>query len=175
MGLNARKIKVVVIVVVAVLSLVATSCGGSGDPSPKRLTKAEFVAKGDAVCAASEKKLEAAFAEEFTGEGDPTPKQMQAVLRRAATITEGTVAKLKRLEPPATLEKRFDTALADAGRGIAALRKGAAGPDEAKAIFNASEDPFANANKGFEAVGITRCSPGTADPQTPEPQTPEPG
>jgi len=145
------------VAVLAVLAVVATACGDSG---PKRLTRAEFVAKGDAVCAASDKKLQAAFAVEFPAKGDPTPSQMQAVLRRVVPITEATVTGLKQLEPPKALEKRFDAALVDAARGRAAVGKGAASPEAAKALYADSEEPLDKANKGFEAVGITKCSSG---------------
>lgn len=151
-----------VVATLAVLAMMASSCGGSGT---KRLTRMQFVAKGDAVCAISDERLEKAFAEEFGAKGAPTPEQMQAVLRRVVPVTEATVARLRRLEPPKELEHRFDAALVDAGRGIAALRKGAASPEAAKALFADETDPFDKANKGFEAVGITRCSPGTGQTQ----------
>ncbi|MDP9404738.1 MAG: hypothetical protein M3P85_15805 [Actinomycetota bacterium] len=154
MGRRAREIAVVA-VVAALTTVTVGSCGDT-----ERLTRKEFVARGNAVCAGSEKKLRKAFAEELSGEGQPTAQRMQAVLRRVVPITEGTVADLKKLEPPENLEERFDAALVEAEEAIAALEKAAASPEAAQALFSDEEDPFEQANKGFESVGITACSQG---------------
>ncbi|PLS75239.1 MAG: hypothetical protein CYG61_08385 [Actinobacteria bacterium] len=153
-GCRAREIAVVA-VVAALATVTVGSCGDT-----ERLTRKEFVARGNAVCAGSEKKLQKAFAEELSGEGQPTAQRMQAVLRRVVPITEGTVADLKKLEPPENLEERFDAALVEAEEAIAALEKAAASPEAAQALFSDEEDPFEQANKGFESVGITACSQG---------------
>lgn len=132
-------------------------CGGESD----RLTATELAAQGNVVCARSDEKLQKAFQEELGDDRRPTPKQMQAVLKRVVPITEETVEGLRRLEPPETLEDKYEDALEKAEAAIAALRKGAASPKAAEAVFSAAEDPFAETNKGLEAVGISTCSQGT--------------
>lgn len=139
----------------ALASLMMVGCG-----EPDRLTATELAAQGNVVCAQSDKKLQKAFQEELGGTARPTPKQMQAVLKKVIPITEGTVAGLRKLEPPEKLEDEFDEALREAEEAIATLRKGAANPEAAQAVFSAPEDPFAKANKDLEAVGISTCSQG---------------
>lgn len=140
----------------ALVTAVMVGCGGE----PERLSVTELAVQGNIVCAQSDKKLQKAFRKELGGTAQPTPKQMQAVLKRVIPITESTVAGLRRLEPPEKLEDEFDEALREAEEAIAALRKGAASPEAAKAVFSAPEDPFAKANKDLEAVGIRTCSQG---------------
>lgn len=157
MGRRAREIAVVATVVV----LGAVGVGSCGDED--RLSKKEFVARADAVCAESDKKLQNAFREELSGPAPPTAKQMQAALKSVVPITERTVAALKKLEPPEDLEARFDDALIEAELAIATLRKGATSATEAQAVFSAPEDPFQKTNTGLESVGITACSQGGGD------------
>lgn len=145
-----------VAVLAALVTAVMVGCGGE----PERLSVTELAVQGNIVCAQSDKKLQKAFRKELGGTAQPTPKQMQAVLKRVIPITESTVAGLRRLEPPEKLEDEFDEALREAEEAIAALRKGAASPEAAKAVFSAPEDPFAKANKDLEAVGIRTCSQG---------------
>lgn len=146
--------------VAALLFVLAALASCSDD---ERLTAEQFVARANAVCAESDEKLQEAFEEEFAGETPPTGRQMQAVLKRVAPIAEGTVRRLKDLEPPENLEGRFDDALEKADDAIAVVRKGASSPAEAEAVFSSDEDPFEQANKGFESVGVTTCSQGDGD------------
>lgn len=118
------------------------------------------MAKADAVCASSDKKLQAAFREELPADGQATPKQMQAVLKRVVPIVEDTVAGLNKLEPPERLEGRFDAALDEAETAISSLRKGSRSARAAEAVFSAETDPFARTNEGLESVGVTACSQG---------------
>ncbi|HUP70273.1 MAG TPA: hypothetical protein VM142_10720 [Acidimicrobiales bacterium] len=143
---------------VVVVAVVAVSVGACG--STERLTATELAANGNVVCADSDKKLRKVFEEELGGGGEPTPKQMQAVLKRVVPIVEGTVTGLRMLEPPKELQDRFEDALGEAEEAIVALRKGAASGEAAKALFSAPQDPFAKANKGLESVGIGTCSQG---------------
>ena len=153
MGDRARGLVYVVVAAVMAVSLGACS-------STERLTATELAAKGNVVCADSDKKLRKVFEEELGGGGDPTPKQMQAVLRRVVPIVEGTVTGLRSLEPPKELQDKFEDALGEAEEAILALRKGAASAEAAQALFSAPQDPFAKANKGLESVGIGTCSQG---------------
>lgn len=142
--------------VVALVAMVLLSgCGKT-----ERLSVTELAVEGNKVCAESDRRLQKAFEEELGGEAQPTSKQMQAVLKRVVPITEDTVSGLKKLEPPEKLEEPFDEAIGEAEEAIAALRKGAARPEAAQALFSAPQDPFAKANKDLEAVGIGTCSQG---------------
>ncbi|HUR22347.1 MAG TPA: hypothetical protein VMZ73_00600 [Acidimicrobiales bacterium] len=155
MGHRARRLPLVL--VLAALAGLA----GCGDTT-KRLTATELAAQGNIVCARSDKKLQNAFEKELGGIAEPSPEQKQAALKRAVPITQETVAELRKLEPPEKLEDRFEEAIEEADRAIVALRRGAASPEAAEALFSAPEDPFAKTDEGLEAVGISTCSQGSA-------------
>ena len=78
-------------------SLVLGGCGGG---SGKRLTKAEFAARANAVCAEFDKKLEIASA-----------KNPQSSLKASLPLYRDEISSLKGLRPPQREQQIFDQAM----------------------------------------------------------------
>ena len=133
--------------------LVLSSCGGGGS---KRLTKEQFAAKADALCAAFHKKVNAV----------PTPTtadETVAYLEKLLPLDEKLIADIKNLKPPANEEatvKRVgalgeEQSITRVKNLIAALKAN----DQAKVkTLIAEGDKNANEMKAlFEQLGITEC------------------
>jgi len=78
-------------------SLVLGGCGGGGG---KRLTKAEFAARANAVCTEFNKKLEIASA-----------KNPQSSLKASLPLYRDEISSLKGLRPPQREQQIFDQAM----------------------------------------------------------------
>jgi hypothetical protein len=139
----------------AALALVALIAGcGSSDDSSSSLTKAEFVKKGNAICAAGNKEIEdgfEAFAEEHDLSGKQPPSEAESK-EVAETVLIPAVSKqveqIRALGPPDDeAEEVVDSA--------------------EESLEKAEEDPvgfiegdgagFAATNKKARAYGLTVC------------------
>jgi hypothetical protein len=133
--------------------LVLSSCGGGGS---KRLTKKQYAAKADTLCAAFNQQVKAA--------GSPkTVAAIAAAYDKLLSLDRKLVADLKKLKPPANEEKAAARAmtLSDeqatrAAAVVAALKKN----DITKASALVKEG---NANSSerktiFKQLGITACA-----------------
>lgn len=139
----------------AVAVLAVGACGGSEE----RLTREELAARGDALCTEVDDRFDQAFRE--TGlprDDDLTPEQVQSFVKKIVPILDETIDKFEDLEPPKDLEQQYDAALAQARKDYAKVAAAAETPEGAESLLNNEEDPFAETNRKFEAVGITECS-----------------
>jgi hypothetical protein len=106
-----------------VLTLALGGCGSGGAESTSSLTKAEFLKKGNAICATGGEEINKAY-EEFSRKhvaGGKTPSK--ALLDKAAAeivlpVREKEVRALRALGAPSGQEERVDVMLAAWEEGI---------------------------------------------------------
>jgi hypothetical protein len=98
---------------VAAFALVAGGCGGGGG---KRLSKAEFVSRADAICAKYEKRVQNRMAGVPAGD----QKQLASSIKNVLPLIRKGNDELRSLKPPGSLQSRFDSwmGLAVAAMGI---------------------------------------------------------
>ena len=131
------------------LVLVAGACGDSGES----LTKAEFIAQGNKICADSEQNIKSAAESLFTEKGKiPTADQI-------STFATGTVApevqkqinELKKLNPPSDDKDRVGEILAEAKKGVDEIRR------DPTSIQTRESTPFGDYEELANAYGLKAC------------------
>lgn len=136
--------------------LIAAGCGSSDDNSSTNsdststaaLTKAEFLAQGNAICTAGNQKLDAAF--QSLGKGS-TPEQIsQVVTEQIVPTINNEVDQIRALGVPAGDEQQVKAILDTADEGVAKIK---ADPS----VLTGNSDPFAQSNKLANAYGLTVC------------------
>ena len=144
-----------ILVCVLAAGLLAAGCGSSDKSGEKSsITKAEFVKKGNAVCAQGNKEIDAAGKKLFGK--DPNKRPSKAKLEEFATTVlipsvEDQVSKIRALGAPKGDEAKVKAILDAADQGI---QKGKQDP---LSLTNEGSDPFAKANKLAKAYGLTVC------------------
>jgi hypothetical protein len=158
--LRARTIAVTL---VAGLSLAA--CGDdSGDP----LSKEDFIAQADAICADHGTQLDAIFEEAFaevdeTDLDDPeaAAQQYAGVVADSEPVMRDQVEALRALEPPEAdadeLQSQLDDLDAAVTEFVDLVEAGAAGDEEALAAIESDVDPFAAVNERAFEYGLQVC------------------
>jgi hypothetical protein len=143
-----------------IVGVVVTGCGGSSSTTETTaaLSKAEFLAKGNAVCIKGEKAQEAeinAYVKKHGLENKkPSEAQVAEIVETvAAPNIQGQIDGVKALTPPSSLAKQVETAIELAEE---ALEKVEANP---QLFFSEAESPFAAAGEELHAVGLTKCAP----------------
>jgi hypothetical protein len=144
-----------------VSGLIAAGCGGGGgddsstssaSTSTGPLSKADYIAKGDQICAQGTLVIGQAGREQF---GSSQPTQEQAVHFGQATVVpslEDTLAKLRALEPPAA-DQETTSAIYDAlEQGIDKLKQ-----DPNLFVATGSGGVFDQANQLAQAYGFKQC------------------
>jgi hypothetical protein len=144
-----------------VSGLIAAGCGGGGgddsstssaSTSTGPLSKADYIAKGDQICAQGTLVIGQAGREQF---GSSQPTQEQAVQFGQATVVpslEDTLAKLRALEPPAA-DQETTSAIYDAlEQGIDKLKQ-----DPNLFVATGSGGVFDQANQLAQAYGFKQC------------------
>jgi hypothetical protein len=140
--------------------LIAAGCGGGGDDSDTSsasattgpLSKAEYIAKGDQICAQGTLVIGQAGREQF---GSSQPTREQAVQFGQDTVVpslEDTLAKLRALQPPPG-DQAKTTAIYDAlEKGLDQLKQ-----DPNLFVESSSGGAFAEANQVAQAYGFKQC------------------
>ena len=82
--------------------LVLAGCGGDGDGGSQTLTRTQFVARANAICAKARGQT-AQFSEDFPA--DPTPQQAQQFFKKVAPYSERAADKIAALPAPADDEQ----------------------------------------------------------------------
>lgn len=141
----------------AVVAMGAAGCGDDDEPAADAITKAEWIAQADAICAAGNAEIEAAFTERLAG-ADPSSPEGEAAL--TAVLTEvavpniaGQVADVAALPVPEGEEEAIGAIIASAEAGVAELT---ADP----ASLNAPESPLDEATELLAAYGSEVCGEG---------------
>ena len=129
-------------------ALVAAGCGGDDDEGP---SKADYIAKADAICKAGDAKIEAAT----SAISDPSD---QAAVLEFVTATlipniEGQIKDLKALDKPKDDADTIDAIYADLDGALAKAKS------DPSALLTAEggASPFATANDKAKAYGMKVC------------------
>ena len=143
----------------AAISMIVAGCGGSDDStdSTSSLTKAEFVKKGNAICAEGNKEIDAGF-EEFAKENNlpenkrPSQAQLtEAVEEVVLPAVEGQVESIRDLGLPSEGGEEADEILTAAEEAIEQ------GEEDPASLASEKADPFAKANKLAREYGLAKC------------------
>ncbi len=141
-------------IAMAVAATVATGCGGDsgGDATSAggaALTKEQWIAKADAICAPGQQKISQAVNDLYSG---PTPSQADldhyAKDVLAATV-QGDVDKIGDLPVPEGNEEQIDRILQAAQDGVDQL--------EAQGLDRSAGGPFIEANLLAQHYGLKTC------------------
>ncbi len=136
-------------------------CGNGSSSSSTEATatisKAEFVAKGNAVCAKGEKAQEAevnAYVKKHGLENKKPSKAQEAELVETvfAPNIQSQIDGVKALGAPSGEEQQVSAAL---GLSQQTLEKIEAKPE----LVSGNQDPFAAAGKELHALGLKKCAP----------------
>ena len=105
-------------VVLAAVCVAAVGCGGSSKP---RLTRAEFVKRGNAICAKGTRKIDHAGLTFFRTPGHPSAQETITFAKKVAVPTvQSELDQLRTLRPPAddepTVKKLLDKTQAAVNR-----------------------------------------------------------
>ncbi len=142
--------------ILLVVALGVAGCGSddssSGDSSSDSITKADFVAQANAICAESNAKIEAAENEAFSGGQQPTEADIESfVTGTLIPEVEQQVSDIEALDVPEDEVEQVNAILDAAQEGL----------DEAKAdpaSLAGNADPFAQANRLASDYGLTECA-----------------
>jgi hypothetical protein len=137
------------------LVLVLGACSSSGGGSA--LSKDEFLKKGNAICDAGNKAIDAAGKTAFPS--SDTQPDAASIKKFANEVLIPNVTKqvddIDALKPPKDLEAAVDKLVKDAKAAITKMKDLA--DKDPEAIFSGSNDPFADVNKEANAIGLTTC------------------
>jgi uncharacterized protein YqeY len=148
--------KVMRILLVGTLVAAVGACGGS---SYKGLSKADYTTKADAICAAGNKKLDAASK-------TLTPQSSLADFQKLyredfASTTRDEITQLRALKPPKADRAKLSKMLDDLSTGVDQLVAEVGG---AKSISELSKlkqpDSVKSATTAAKAYGLTACGAG---------------
>jgi hypothetical protein len=104
-------VRAVLVILLVACALVVAACGGS---SSKRLSRSEFVSKGNAVCAKYNDKLKALAQPR-------NAKEFADLVHNGKALIKQEIAELRKLKPPAAQQSTFDDMLVGAEDGLPIL------------------------------------------------------
>ena len=136
------------------LGVLAAGCGSSNDnsTSTSSLTKAEWIAKADAICKASNDQINAAGKQQF---GNQKPSQDQLTSFATGTIIPQVGKQLDQIDalgvPSGSDGDQASAVLAAAQADLGKVRA------DPSLVTSNSADPFADANKLAKAYGMKVC------------------
>jgi len=141
----------------AVLALIVAGCGSSGGSTEttSSLTKAEFVKKGNAICAKGNEEIEEGF-EEFRKEQGFSKKKEPSKAQLEEAVETVVIPKIrKEIESIRALGPPDEEAEAVVDAAEEALEKGEENPS--LLTQEESKSPFAKVNKLSREYGLTKC------------------
>lgn len=152
--MTKRRLGTVVLLALGAV-LVLSSCGGGGS---KRLTKEQFAAKADALCAAFNKKANAG----------PTPKtdaDAEASLEKLIPLDRKLIADINKLKPLASEEatvKRVVTLGEEQAARVEDLIAAVKAKDKPKlnTLISAGDKNDKESKALFKQLGVTECQKG---------------
>lgn len=128
------------------VSLVVACVGGSA-----ALTREEFVAQANAICAAGDAKIQAA-APAMSGEQMPSAEELEAFYGDIVAVSQEIIDELDALVPPEELRAEMESLITDARAVMDEIKT-----QDTATFFAAEEDPFAAVNARALAMGLTAC------------------
>ena len=130
------------------LGVIAAGCGSSSDDSStSSLTKAEFIAKADAICQQGNQDIEAAAKQQFGNQKPTAAEVQQFVTQTALPSTQSQVDKIKALGAPSGDEDQVNHILDTVQADI----------DKAKASGDIENSSFADGNALAKQYGLKVC------------------
>ena len=158
--MRRRMICGLVAIAALVVGVCVAGCGSSNSTSTETtaaISKAEFVAKGNAVCVKGEKAQEAevnAYIKKHGLENKKPSKAQEAELVEAVLVPniQSQIDGVKALGAPSGEEQRVSSALELSQQ---TLEKIEANPE----LAFGNEDTFAAAGKQLHALGLKECAP----------------
>jgi hypothetical protein len=133
---------------VLTLGVIAAGCGDSGDDSStSNITKAEFIAKADAICKQGNQEIESAAKQQFGGGRPSGPEVSQFITEQVIPNTQSQVDQIRALGAPSgdedQINKMLDTVEADV--------------EKAKAAGDINDQTFAEGNALARQYGLKVC------------------
>jgi hypothetical protein len=148
---------------VLALALVAAGCGSSDDSSTDTVdvsvtvTKPELIKQGDAICKKGNEEIQAGF-EQF-GKENEISKGKEPNKAQSVEIVEQVI--VPNLRTQSELIRSIGAPEGDAEQIEEMLDSLDAAVEEAEddpeALFDAEDDPFADANEKAQAYGFSEC------------------
>ncbi|MFL5874113.1 MAG: hypothetical protein ACJ75T_11680 [Solirubrobacterales bacterium] len=148
---------------VLALALVAAGCGSSDDSTTDTVdvsvtvTKPELIKQGDAICKKGNEEIQADF-EQFAKENgiskgkEPNKAQTMEIFERVIIPNLGTQSELiRRIGAPEEDAEQIEEMLDSLDAAVEEVE------DDPEALFDAEEDPFAEANEKAQAYGFSEC------------------
>jgi ABC-type lipoprotein release transport system permease subunit len=137
------------LIAVLALGVIAAGCGSSGDDSSStsNLTKAEFIAKADAICQQGNQQINSAAHEQFGNQKPTAAEVQQFITGTVLPNTQSQVDKIKALGAPSgdedQVNKILDTVQADI--------------DKAKSSGDIENSTFADSNALAKQYDLKVC------------------
>lgn len=142
----------------ACVCLLLAGCGDSAAPDEtaavRSITKATFVERGDAICAATEKKVAAESARLFDESGGGSAADIQEILVRTAPDYQAMIDDMQELRVPAGDEEQVAAMFHAMQRRIDWIREDPEGFIAEKRAVNAQYEEMLALVKGY---GFKRC------------------
>jgi hypothetical protein len=157
--MHRRLSRAVPIGVILFAGLLVAGCGSSSTTTTAAISKAEFVAKGNASCVANQKKQQAEFTayakkHGFSEKTEPT-KAQQTELVDAVFVpnVQTQINYIKALGAPSGEEQQVTAALETAQTELTKVK---ANPE----LIFSKQDPFKATGEKLHALGLTQCAKG---------------
>jgi hypothetical protein len=134
----------------------ALGAGACGSDEP-RLSKAEYVERGSAICSETSQRIEDAALAAFTARGEiPTADQISDfAAETVAPTVQSEVERLSELRPPEIDQDRIED-LIQAGRdGVDQVRQ------DPTVILSSADDGFGRYQELSDAYGLENCGGGS--------------
>ena len=137
---------------VVAVAAIAAGCGSSDNSSSTaNLTKAEWVAKADAICAKGNQEINAAAREQF-GNQKPTAADInQFATKTIIPNTQSQLDQIKALGAPSEIQGQVDDLVTKVQADIDKVK------NDPTQLTNTS---FADANAAAHALGLKTCGGG---------------
>jgi hypothetical protein len=155
--------KIATIALMVVLGTVLVACGGddstsdagAGTSSSTAISKAEFVTKANAICAAGTREVAQALADIDPNTADPT-EIADVLVSTVLPAIKSQIADLRELGYPEGGKDTLEGIYKDAEKAIDdAVAQAKADPE---AFVNSESDPFAPINQRLADYGLTTCA-----------------
>ena len=114
--MRIREISGTALATFLIAALPAVGCGGSDEDAP---TKADFIAKADAICKKAHDKFEKDFNAAFAGNPQPSQAQLnEFALSTLVPGVQGEIDDISALEPPSGDEAEVNAIIAAVQGGV---------------------------------------------------------
>lgn len=138
---------------IAALGVLLAACGGDG------LSREEFLARANAICAAGNERIDVVASEVFGDlpEGqEPERQQAQRMFDTLVTNIQQQIDGIRELEPPEDMAPSVDAWLDEAQAILSRLEQG--GVEGFLDVFRSgAEEPFAGVNEEARRLGLDEC------------------